>query len=42
MTKPSLRYPAMLWLTLGLGIGLSLGATWFVGQGEAARRQTQF
>lgn len=29
-------------LTLGLGIGLSVGAAWFVGQGEAVRRQTQF
>ncbi|MGF1517968.1 MAG: CHASE domain-containing protein [Nodosilinea sp.] len=40
--KVSLRYPAILGLTLGLGIGLSVGATWFVGQWEAARRQTQF
>jgi signal transduction histidine kinase len=40
--KVSLRYPAILVLTLGLGIGLSVGAAWFVGQWEAARRQTQF
>jgi len=42
MTKSSRRYPTIMGLTLGLGIGLSVGAAWFVGQGEAARRQTQF
>lgn len=36
--KVSLRYPSIL----GLGIGLSVGAAWLVGQWEAARRQTQF
>ena len=42
MTKSSLSYPTIMGLTLGLGIGLSVGAAWFVGQGEAVRRQTQF
>ncbi len=32
----------MIGAAVGLGLGLSLGATWLVGQWEATRRQTQF
>ncbi|MBW4482916.1 MAG: CHASE domain-containing protein [Tildeniella torsiva UHER 1998/13D] len=40
--NPSVRYSAIMGLTLGLGIGLSVGAAWLVGQWEASRRQAQF
>ncbi|WP_035993620.1 CHASE domain-containing protein [Leptolyngbya sp. KIOST-1] len=42
MTRPSLWYPVLMGLTLGLGAVLSVGAAQFVGQGEALQRQAEF